>query len=308
MPETVTAGPWERGGDDEPASGILEFAVLGLLRESPMHGYELRKRLNTSLGVFRAFSYGTLYPCLKTLVASGWLIEESGSAPEDALAAPLTGRRAKIVYRLTAEGKEHFEELLSQTGPDAYEDEHFAARFAFFGQTSRDVRMRVLEGRRSRLEERLEKMRASLARTRERLDDYTLELQRHGMESVEREVRWLNELIESERAGRDQQRCRFRGAPTRRTPHLERRAACPGPGRTTPGRIRPTTPPREGRSRSSLEYTQGATGMGSVRVAIVGVGNCAASLVQGVEYYKDADPAAKVPGPDARAVRRVPRP
>lgn len=46
-------------------------------------------------------------------------------------------------------------------------------------------------------------MRTSLARTRERLDDYTLELQRHGMESVEREVRWLNELIESERAGRD---------------------------------------------------------------------------------------------------------
>ena len=36
--------------------------------------------------------------------------------------------------------------------------------------------------------------------------------------------------------------------------------------------------------------------MGSVRVAIVGVGNCASSLVQGVEYYKDADPAAQVPG------------
>ncbi|MGQ4514998.1 helix-turn-helix transcriptional regulator [Streptomyces sp. DW26H14] len=183
-------------------SGILEFAVLGLLRESPMHGYELRKRLNTSLGIFRAFSYGTLYPCLKALVASGWLIEEPGSAPEDALAASLAGRRAKIVYRLTAEGKEHFEELLAHAGPDAWEDEHFAARFAFFGQTERDVRMRVLEGRRSRLEERLEKMRASLVRTRERLDDYTLELQRHGMESVEREVRWLNELIESERAGR----------------------------------------------------------------------------------------------------------
>ncbi|MGW2630255.1 PadR family transcriptional regulator [Streptomyces chattanoogensis] len=185
-------------------SGILEFAVLGLLRESPMHGYELRKRLNTSLGVFRAFSYGTLYPCLKALVASGWLIEETGDAPEGTPATALTGRRAKIVYRLTAAGKEHFEELLAHSGPDAWEDEHFGVRFAFFGQTSRDVRMRVLEGRRSRLEERLEKMRTSLARTRERLDDYTLELQRHGMESVEREVRWLNELIESERTGRDQ--------------------------------------------------------------------------------------------------------
>lgn len=187
-------------------SGILEFAVLGLLRESPMHGYELRKRLNTSLGVFRAFSYGSLYPCLKTLVQRGWLTEEPSPPPQggerEALPASLAGRRAKIVYRLTADGKEHFEELLSQTGPDAWEDEHFGVRFAFFGQTSRDVRMRVLEGRRSRLEERLAKMRASLARTRERLDDYTLELQRHGMESVEREVRWLNELIESERTGR----------------------------------------------------------------------------------------------------------
>ncbi|NUS03812.1 MAG: inositol-3-phosphate synthase, partial [Nonomuraea sp.] len=36
--------------------------------------------------------------------------------------------------------------------------------------------------------------------------------------------------------------------------------------------------------------------MGSVRVAIVGVGNCASSLVQGVHFYRDADPAARVPG------------
>src|SRR5690242_16646399 len=36
--------------------------------------------------------------------------------------------------------------------------------------------------------------------------------------------------------------------------------------------------------------------MGSVRVAIVGVGNCATSLIQGVQYYRDADPAGSVPG------------
>ncbi len=36
--------------------------------------------------------------------------------------------------------------------------------------------------------------------------------------------------------------------------------------------------------------------MGAIRVAIVGVGNCASSLVQGVEYYKDADPNDRVPG------------
>ncbi|WP_323448830.1 PadR family transcriptional regulator [Streptomyces yaizuensis] len=226
-------------------SGILEFAVLGLLREAPMHGYELRKRLNTSLGIFRAFSYGTLYPCLKMLVANGWLIEEPGNAPDEALSASLSGRRAKIVYRLTPEGKERFEELLSHTGPDSWEDEHFAARFAFFGQTEREVRMRVLEGRRSRLEERLEKMRASLARTSERLDGYTLELQRHGMESVEREVRWLNELIESERAGRDQRRSATDGAAqqdnrTGSPDGLPRNGDSEAPGGDSPG---PATPP-----------------------------------------------------------------
>jgi hypothetical protein len=71
--------------------------------------------------------------------------------------------------------------------------------FAFFGQTRADIRLRILEGRRSRLEDRMEGVRAALARTRERVDSYTLELQRHGLESVEREVRWLNELIASER-------------------------------------------------------------------------------------------------------------
>jgi hypothetical protein len=61
--------------------------------------------------------------------------------------------------------------------------------------------MRILEGRRSRLEERLDNVKTSVARTRERVDSYTLELQRHGLESVEREVRWLTELIETERRG-----------------------------------------------------------------------------------------------------------
>ena len=72
---------------------------------------------------------------------------------------------------------------------------------AFFGQTDADVRMRILEGRRSRLEERVDTLRQSLTRGRERVDSYTLELQRHGLESVEREVRWLNELINTERHG-----------------------------------------------------------------------------------------------------------
>jgi DNA-binding PadR family transcriptional regulator len=55
---------------------VLEIAVLGLLNESPMHGYELRKRLSSLLGAFRAFSYGSLYPTLRKLQEAGWISEE----------------------------------------------------------------------------------------------------------------------------------------------------------------------------------------------------------------------------------------
>jgi|SRR5579859_3119743 len=176
---------------------MLEIAVLGLLNESPMHGYELRKRLASLLGTFRAFSYGSLYPTLRRLSDAGWISEE---APIDA-AAGVRSRRGKRVYQLTADGKEHLAELLAEVGPDAYDDEGFGARLAFFGQTRSDIRLQILEGRRRRVEEQREGMRSSLARTGERLDRYTRELHRHGLESVDREVRWLNELIEHERLG-----------------------------------------------------------------------------------------------------------
>jgi DNA-binding PadR family transcriptional regulator len=198
-------------------SKVLELAVLGLLHETPLHGYELRKRLSALLGTFRAWGYGSLYPCLKELLAQGLIAEEppaeadpagpvrparprsAGSARLERPARQRSGRRSKIVYRLTADGKERLQDLLAESGPPAWEDDGFGVHFAFFGQTRADIRLRILEGRRTRLEERLDSFRAAMSRTRERLDSYTLELHRHGLESVEREVRWLNELIASER-------------------------------------------------------------------------------------------------------------
>jgi len=177
---------------------LLEFAVLGLLHEGPMHGYELRKRLNAALGAFRALSYGTLYPCLRSLLERGWIAETR--SPEAVRTATSGSKRARIVYELTADGKEQFQELLKDAGPTSWEDDHFDVHFAFFARTEAEVRLRILEGRRNRLEERLENIRATAAKNRERLDGYTAELQRHGLDSAEREVRWLSELITAERS------------------------------------------------------------------------------------------------------------
>ncbi|MDQ1721397.1 MAG: hypothetical protein QOI26_1131 [Pseudonocardiales bacterium] len=179
---------------------MLEIAILGLLNESPMHGYELRKRLSTLLGAFRAFSYGSLYPSLRRLQEAGWIDEDApGAEPAGGFGA--RSRRGKRVYRLTAEGKEHFAALLAEVGPEAYDDEGFGTRLAFFAHTRSDIRLQILEGRKQRMTEQADGMRSSLARTRERMDRYTLQLQEHGLESADREVRWLTELIETERRG-----------------------------------------------------------------------------------------------------------
>jgi len=173
----------------------LELAVLGLLHDAPMHGYELRKQLNSLLDWGRLLSYGTLYPCLKGLGKAGYIVADEPTG------VPARGRRARIVYKLTPEGKEHFAQSLEESGPATWDDDNFGIRFAFFARTASPTRVRILEGRRSRLEERLENVRLSVQRGRERVDAYTLEFQRHGLESVEREVRWLTELIDRERSG-----------------------------------------------------------------------------------------------------------
>lgn len=192
---------------------MLEIAVLGLLNDSPMHGYELRKRLATLLGTFRAFSYGSLYPTLRRLSEAGWISEEEPM--ETVAASAARSRRGKRVYRLTADGKEHLADLLAEVGPDAFDDEGFGARLAFFAQTRSEIRLQVLEGRRRRVEEQRDGMTSALARTGERLDRYTRELHEHGLESVDREVRWLTELIEHERSDAPR-------TPQRPTPHQTR--------------------------------------------------------------------------------------
>jgi DNA-binding PadR family transcriptional regulator len=182
---------------------VLELAILGLLQESPMHGYELRKQLATKLGAIRAaISFGTLYPTLRRLYAEGWITEGTGTeTATQAEVPPLATRRSRVVYKITAEGKERFQELLAEAGPETYDDTGFGVHFAFFSRTDQDTRLRILEGRRRRIEERREGLRNVLARAAERLDAYTLELQRHGLEACEREVRWLEELIATERSG-----------------------------------------------------------------------------------------------------------
>lgn len=180
-------------------SDALHIAVLGLLNEAPLHGYELRKRLDLLIGALRRrISFGSLYPALRALELSGWIDRAPEQPRPTALALPT--RRQRVVYQLTPAGEQHLTELLAASGPATWEDERFDVHFAFFARTDPGTRLRILEGRRTRMRERLERARQSSARLGGRPDSYLTELARHGLESLERELAWLDALIERERS------------------------------------------------------------------------------------------------------------
>ncbi|MFW7415376.1 PadR family transcriptional regulator [Demequina sp. SO4-18] len=176
---------------------VLSLAILGMLSQQPLHGYQIRKRLGSELGPFRALSYGSLYPCLKRMVAAGLIATDDR---DDSVVRAAASKRSRISYRLTEAGHAQLEEELASSGASSWDDDAFDVRFSMFERTDSATRLRILEGRRSRLAERLEEVSEGLQRVRERHDAYTTELHRHGLERVEREVEWLDRLIENERS------------------------------------------------------------------------------------------------------------
>src|SRR5438105_6312067 len=168
---------------------MLELAVLGLLKERSMHGYQLKKHLADTLGSFWVVSYGSLYPTLRRLQREG--------AVEMIFPKEEVGRR-KNVYRITEKGEALFRELLERAGHDASEDNGFSVRFTFFKYLKPETRIRLLERRRAYLDSRLANLKQSVAAYRERIDDYTLSLMNHQVAATETDIRWLDDLIAAE--------------------------------------------------------------------------------------------------------------
>ena len=170
----------------------LEFALLGLLKESSLHGYELRKRLTAIFGPFRALSFSVLYPQLKRMLDAGLIIQ---------LEVPKGGKskRVRIVYSITQRGISKFDELTQGAGELGLDDDNFEVSVAFFGPTSTRNRLRILEGRQRRLKEKAEILKADLDKSAVGLDKYLLEWRRHSLETAEREITWLDQMIRSER-------------------------------------------------------------------------------------------------------------
>ena len=205
---------------------MLELAILGLLKEQDMHGYELKKRLTDALGPFSSVSFGSLYPALGRLEGTGAVraveaVAEGDPAPgppsvpmtgsiageaaafraRSARAARRTPRSARVrkVYAITDRGEALFAELLDGETPSGDDDRIFSLKLAFCRFLPPERRLGLLERRRAQLVERLARARTSVRSRRGRVDQYTQSLLEHGTEATERDISWLDSLIAIER-------------------------------------------------------------------------------------------------------------
>ena len=197
---------------------MLDMAILGLLEERDLHGYEIRRQLRDHLGLLANVSFGSIYPALTRLEKSGAVVATdggTGSDPRSKAAAPPTGslsgelavlrarrspgtrsRRGKKVYRITTTGRQLFTELLADGGA-ADDARSFSLRLAFARHLAPQARLALLERRRAVLMQRLEETESG---ARPDLDPYARSVVEHTADGVNRDINWLDSLIASERA------------------------------------------------------------------------------------------------------------
>jgi DNA-binding PadR family transcriptional regulator len=202
-----------------PVTEMLELAILGLLEGGEMHGYEIRRRLRDELGVFSNVSFGSLYPALSRLERAGAVEQAGDTGVQSRPSVPMTGslggeraalrslrsgtpmgRRAKRVYKITESGRRQFADLLGAEVSGGDEARSFGLRLAFARYLPPQARLRLLERRRAQLTERLFATRAVSGRPGT-LDRYARSLVEHTTEATEREISWLEDLIDLERQG-----------------------------------------------------------------------------------------------------------
>ncbi len=196
---------------------MLDMAILGLLEERDLHGYEIRKLLREHLGLLANVSFGSIYPALTRLEkAEAVVATESAAAPAGPshVPAPPTGslsgelavlrarrhspsrsRRAKKVYRITDAGRQLFAQLLAEGG-SVDDARSFGLRLAFARHLAPQARLALLERRRALLVQRL----AEAQSTNPDLDVYARSVVQHTADGVAQDISWLDQLIATERS------------------------------------------------------------------------------------------------------------
>jgi DNA-binding PadR family transcriptional regulator len=195
---------------------MIELAILGLLKDQDLHGYELRRQLGELSGSRPTVSFGSLYPALGRLERAGHVkavTHETTALPPAPTSGSLTGElaafraqrrrerprrgtRGKKVYGLTSQGEARLHELLA--APEVADDRDFALRLTFCHNLTPAERLTLFEHRRDELAKRRERGSRS-AGPGGRVNTYLRSLLERDTATLTADLEWLDRLIADER-------------------------------------------------------------------------------------------------------------
>ncbi|MFH1457775.1 MAG: PadR family transcriptional regulator [Candidatus Omnitrophota bacterium] len=166
-----------------------ELILLGLLKESPKHGYEIKQRIGKILGLFAGIDPKSIYYPLKVLEKQGLILKQvvqSGKRPK------------RMVYGLTPKGEARFDEMLSKSFLN-FKRPQFSLDLSLFflDYIKPDIARRRLRGRMrvlSQLSKGLRQTARSLRNERPRSLAYILE---HNLQMVDTELNFLSRLTKT---------------------------------------------------------------------------------------------------------------
>ena len=166
-----------------------ELLFLGLLKENPKHGYEIKRKIKEILSLFAGVELKSVYYPLRVLEKKG-LVAKRVTKP---------GRRPeRIVYALTPKGEKRFEELLSDSLLESKRPQFsLDLSLYFLHYIKPELAHRRLRARLhilNRIHHGLEEMALELARKKQ---DALNVIVRHNLELAQAEARFLSDLIQS---------------------------------------------------------------------------------------------------------------
>lgn len=175
----------------ETGFSTLSLAILGLIRQQPQTGYDIRKLFTTTpLGHF-SNSPGAIYPALKRLEDAGWIRSSAGESRT---------RRQRVVYEITPEGLHVLTARLAQpVTPDdvTWGMDDLMLRFAFMDPViGREATLRFLRDFAALIDAHVADLRGYLDGVRDFLPVCGRLAMENGIEGYEMNARWARRAIE----------------------------------------------------------------------------------------------------------------
>jgi DNA-binding PadR family transcriptional regulator len=168
---------------------VVEIFALSILRAGPVHGYELKRRVQRP--TLATLSNNSLYPMLRRFEVEG-LVTRSTEEQH--------GKPSRNVYSITDAGRERLRTLLWTLPPElASKDEEFLVRVSFFQEIPEANQRAILAAR----EAVLASSRAQVASLLDEIDptprtEWRSRVMNHVLDTVDEERRWVADLSKTE--------------------------------------------------------------------------------------------------------------